>query len=273
MSTSESVIPEQFLLRDRVIVNPGCDIQLSVDAIGAFGETGTLRTEGSEDAAVVASSLAQQFSPVNAIAVLDGHVPGSAHADTAYNDLAGIVPNVTTLTEERIDQWIRIGEEKILRPSARFSLRSLRADARLTRMFTGGDQVVWAEHATMGSTETLFIAPLTPNMFGNIFFKGTHPLHDSHSAVWDAVGNPTGVMNDIASRQLPIRAVFIDGNALEVCIFLTAMNLSRFGIAVYIVTDGVGFLPFISDDNRLIIIKKLVQAGVKFTHTSLLTFS
>lgn len=125
----------------------------------------------------------------------------------------------------------------------------------------------------MGSPETLFINPIQPSRFSNIFFKGTHPIHDSHSGVWDAVGNPVGVMAEIASRPVQVRAVYVDGNALEVCIYLTGLNLARFGIQVYIVVDGVGFLSFIDAASRQVLVQNLIRAGVKFVHSSQLQFN
>lgn len=272
MSTSEIAIPEAMLVQSSVIVNPGLDVQLSVDATRAFGPGGTLEVEGAAEAAVKTVELASNFSPQNAVAVIDSHVPGSAHGHDAYTDEAGIVPSVTLLTERLITRWIEIGENSILRPHATFSLRNLRTDARLTRMFTGSDQIVWIQHALMGSVETQFITPVFSQLFSNIFYKGTHPVHDSHSGIWDAVGNPVGVMANLASRPLPVRAVFIDGNALEVCIRLTALNLARFGIQVYIVVDAVGWLPFIPQGQRDLMLRSLQQVEVKFVHSSQLLF-
>jgi len=200
--------------------------------------------------------------------VCDAHVPGSAHGHDAYTEVAGVIPNHTLLTEELIQGWMRIGEQHILQPYAQFSLGSLLHHARLTRMFTGSDQVIWAQHALIGTFETLFITPIFPRLFSNIFYKGTHPLHYSHSGIWDAVGNPVGVMECIAARPQMVRRVFLGGNALEVCIMLTALNLSRFGIEVYMVMDSIGFLAFISQEDRLAIFARLQAAGVKFSHTS-----
>lgn len=144
MPTSASVIPEDLLVQDPVIVEPGLDLQLSVDATMAFGPDGTLEVAGSAEAARITDQQAVHFGRENTIAVIDAHVPGSAHSDDAYTQEAGIVPNHTRLSEELIARWVEIGENKILQPHARFSLKGLRTEARLTRMFTGGDQTVWA---------------------------------------------------------------------------------------------------------------------------------
>lgn len=273
MPTAASVIPESLLEHAVVHIEPGRDIALSVDATGAFGPGGTLAVEGAAEAAEVSAEQARNFGRQNALAVIDAHVPGSAHGDDAYTEEAGIVPNETGLTEELIAHWILIGEQRILKPHARFGLRQLRADARLTIMFTGGPQIVWKQHGLMGSRETQFLSPLYPELFANIFFKGTHPVHDSHSGIWDAVGNPVGVMTEIAARPQRVQKIFVDGNALEVCIRLTALNLARFGIEVYIVVDAVGFLPFINEAVRQQMVTDLVKAGVKFVHSSQLQFN
>lgn len=273
MPTSASVIPEELFVQKPINVEPGLDLQLSVDVIMAFGPGGTLEVEGAADAARITFFLARKFGRPNALAVIDAHVPGSAHAHGAYRQEAGIVPNVTTLSEDIIARWIQIGEDRILKSHARFSLRSLRTEARLTRMFTGADQIVWAQHALMGGAETQFISSIWPELFSNIFFKGTHPVHDSHSGIWDAVGNPVGVMAEIASRPKQVRAVYIDGNALEVCIYLTGLNLARFGIQVYLVVDAIGFLPFIDGTSRQVLIQNLLHAGVKFVHSTQLQFN
>lgn len=270
---SEAVVNETLLIQGIVDIEPGRDIGLSVDATKAFSPVGTLPVEGSGSAVDVTVALANAMGRQNYYAVVDAHVPGSAHSHDAYTDEAGVVPNVTTLTEDLIARWMKIGESKILRPHAQFSLRQLRTEARLTRLFTHSDQIVWKQHAEMGGFETQFIYPLLPSMFCNIFFKGTHPVHDSHSGIWDAVGNPVGVMAAIAAREQPVRRVLLDGNALEVCVCLTAKHLCRFGFEVYLVVDAVGYLSFITEEKRRAILSDLLACGVRFVHSSQLKFN
>ncbi len=268
MPTALSVIPKELLVQGPVHIEPGRDLWLSVDDTGAFGPDGTLPVEGSLEAAWSSLHVMTLMGREHCLAVCDAHVPGSAHGHDAYMEEAGVIPNQTLLTEELIQGWMRIGEKQILQPHAQFSLGSLLRDARLTRMFTGSDQVIWAQHAPIGGTETLFNTPIFPGLFSNIFYKGTHPIHDSHSGIWDAVGNPVGVMECMAARSKMVRRVFLGGNALEVCIMLTALNLSRFGIEVHMVMDAIGFLSFISQEHRMGIFGRLQAAGVKFSHTS-----
>ncbi len=273
MTTSAQVIPEHLWVKGPIHVEPGKDIALSVDATRAFGPGGTLEVHGAAEAAVVDADTSRRFGRTNSLAVADAHVPGSAHAHGAYTQEAGIVPNQTLLSEEQIAAWIQMGEERILQPHAQFSLSQLRTDARLTQMFTGRPQIVWAQHACIGSEETLFIPPVVPEDFCNIFYKGTHPTRDSHSGIWDAVGNPVGVMAAIAARRERVRRIFVKGNALEVCIYLTLMNLARFGIEVFIVMDGVGYLSFIDDSTRAALVENLQRAGVRFVHSDELTYN
>lgn len=282
MATFESVFPVQYLERSPVHIEPGYDITLDVDQSGAFDDDetrpGPLATTGAKEAAIVSYGLNGRFSSENCYAVIDAHVPGSAHSELAYTAAAEIVPNQITLTEERICHWMKIGEQEILVPGAQFSLQQLITTARLTRMFTGRDQVVWAAHAGMGSWQTNLIAPLVPELYCNVFYKGTHPLHDSHSGVWDAVGNPVGTMHVIAARRKRVRKILVKGNAFDVCIYLTLRHLARMAVydpemEIYCVVDATGFLPFISQDVRIALIEELIALGVKFVHSSQLVFN
>jgi hypothetical protein len=278
MATFVSMIPNKYLELGPIEVEPGRDISFGVDHTGAFSARGPLATEGSEEAAIAAFDLNDKFGVANCLAVIDAHVPGSAHSELAYTPEAEIVPNVTTLTEERVLGWMKIGEDRILRPGAMFSLGQLITSGRLTRWFTGRDQIVWAEHAGMGSWETNFINPLIPGQHCNIFYKGTHPLHDSHSGVWDAVGNPVGTIQTIAARPLHVRNIFVHGNAFGVCIYLTLRHLSRVaamtpGMTIYCVVDATGFLPFIDQQARLTLINELVELGVKFVTKDQMKFN
>ncbi len=80
-------------------------------------------------------------------------------------------------------------------------------------------------------------------------------------------------MAAIAAREMRVRRIFVFGNALEVCIYLTLLNLARFGIEVYMVVDGVGFLAFIDKATRTDIVQKLQQAGVQLVHSGQLRFN
>lgn len=276
-STAASVIPKSLWVQGVVNVEPGRDIKFTTDACGAFTKTGGLPVEGAEAAAMVTHQTNTCFGPDNCLFVNEAHVKGSTHSTETYEEEAGVVPNLTQTTPELIKHWMQIGESHVLRPHAQFGLNGALMAARLSKMVTGSWPTIWSEHGIVSTIETCFIPPITIKDYSMSHYKGTHPLYDSHSGIIDASGVPVGTLTTIASRHTPVRAIFCDGNALEVCIYLTLKHLAErtrhLDITIYCIVDATGFLPFIDAGIRNILIKELVGLGVKFVHSSQLKFN
>jgi len=275
--TAASIIPENMWVQGVVYVEPGRDIKFTTDACGAFAKTGGLPVEGAEAAAVVTHQTNTCFSPDNCLFVNEAHVKGSTHSAETYTEEAGVVPNLTQITPEQVEHWMQIGESRVLRPHAQFGLNGALMAARLSKMVTGSWPVIWNEHGIVSTTETCFIEPITISDYSMSHYKGTHPLYDSHSGIIDASGVPVGTLTTIASRRTPVRAIFCDGNAFEVCKYLTLKHLAErtrhLGITIYCIVDATGFLPFIDAGVREMLVKELVELGVKFVHSNQLRFN
>lgn len=277
MFTSASVIPEELLEVGSVPVKPGRDMKFSVDPTKAFSAQGGLPVEGAEEAALVTHETNCHFEPDNCLVVVDAHVKGCTHSVATYTKAAGVNPNVTQITPMLIEYWREIGEQNVLRPHAQFGLQGALMAARLSKMATGDWPTIWAEHGVVGTDQTTLIPPSAIDEYTMVHYKGTHPLFDSHSGVIDASGAPVGTLATIASRRTPVSAIFCDGNALEVCVYLTLKHLAErtrnLDIQIYCLVDATGFLPFIGHTIRLALINELRELGVKFVHSSQLRFN
>lgn len=277
MATLASVFPKPLLTGGVIHVEPGKDMKFTVDATVAFSQEGGLPVEGAEEAAVVTHVTNALFEPDNCMCVIDAHVKGCTHSIKTYTEEALVVPNQTLITPEQIATWREVGESRILRPHAQFGLDGALMAARLSRMVTGNWPTIWGEHGVMGTNETALIGPVSIDDYSMVHYKGTHPLFDSHSGIIDASGNQVGTLTTIASRREPTRAIFVDGNTIEVCVFLTLKHLAQMarhmGITVYCIIDGCGFLPIIGEEFRNALLAELSNMGVEFVYRHQLRFN
>ncbi len=277
MPTLASVFPEELLVRGPVIIEPGPVIKFTVDATIAFSKNGGLPVEGAEEAAVVTHATNLEFGPDNCLCVNDAHMPGCAHSVKTFTDEARVVPNVTQLTPELIARWQGFGAGRILRPHAQFGLDGLLMSTLVSKAVTGRWPTIWSEHGVFGTLETTFIGPVTVADYTMVHYKGTHPLYDSHDGIMDASGKPVGTLERIAARRIRTQAIVFDGNAFEVCKFLTmkrsALLLRHLNVEIYCLVDATGFLPFIDQKIRVALINELRELGVKFVHSTQLQFN
>ena len=259
-----------------VVINFYNDMLGIVDLTGAFVTGGGLPVPGAEDTIPIVVGLVEKFEPKNTWVSIDQHPydptyqlqRGHIAFDTSYAPSAGVVGNVTTLTHELVRNWT----PEMLMPHAGFDLKYLR-EVYIPGVIvhTGMPQVVWVEHAMEGTEEALLVPALRHYPFAIVIYKGRSTRRDSHSPVFDAMGSPTNLLEEIRMRPYKVRRVFLTGLALNVCVAYAALDLIKQGFEVYLVLEGTRGIE-IAKGHIGMMSMKMAQMGVKFVHVEDLIF-
>ncbi|MCL2066653.1 MAG: bifunctional nicotinamidase/pyrazinamidase [Treponema sp.] len=127
---------------------------------------------------------------------------------------------------------------------------------------TVNGQVLWPDHCIQGSWGAAFHEQLNLDPVSFIIRKGLQKTLDSYSAFFENDRRtPTGLEGLI--RGLGIETVIIGGLATDYCVFYSAMDCKRLGLATIIAGDavrGVDF-PAGSVDNA---VKEMKKNGIEF---------
>lgn len=218
-----------------VYVNPEQDLFLSVDAIEAFGPRGGLPVPGAMTIVLPIIRSALAFPIENRIKVDDCHAPYHIGAVGGFTSESGVVGNVTQLTREVVGEM----DELSIHPMARFDIEYLEVYIELVRENTGAYPFVYNRHAENGTDETLPLPGLEDLKYAIEIKKGIDPRRESNSAIRDAIGESTGVLEYIEDHFADnIRRVFVVGLALNICVFHTIRDLVKAGFEVVVVLDG-----------------------------------
>ncbi len=100
-----------------------------------------------------------------------------------------------------------------------------------------GEQVLWPDHAIIGSANAALHPGLPLDRVDAIFRKGFRPEIDSYSAFRDNDRtSPTGLGGWLAERGFG--RVFLCGLALDFCVFWSAQDARALGYEVFVVEDA-----------------------------------
>ena len=100
-----------------------------------------------------------------------------------------------------------------------------------------GDQVLWPDHAIIGSPNAALHPDLPTGRIDAIFRKGFRPGIDSYSAFRDNDRvSTTGLGGWLKERGF--RRVFLCGLALDFCVFWSAQDARALGYEVFVVADA-----------------------------------
>ena len=100
-----------------------------------------------------------------------------------------------------------------------------------------GDQVLWPDHAVIGTPNAALHPGLPLDRVDAIFRKGFRPEVDSYSAFRDNDRvSTTGLGGWI--RERGFRRLFLCGLALDFCVFWSAQDARALGYEVFVVEDA-----------------------------------
>lgn len=100
-----------------------------------------------------------------------------------------------------------------------------------------GDQVLWPDHCTQGTTDAQFAPGLDIPAAKLILRKGYHRDIDSYSAFREADGKTsTGLASYL--RDQHIKRVFVVGVATDFCVRYTAIDARKEGFAATVIEDA-----------------------------------
>jgi len=122
----------------------------------------------------------------------------------------------------------------------------------------GRPQVLWPDHCVQGTRGAQLHEDLVPGDAN--FTKGTNPVADSYSGLYDDDGNSTGLAEFL--REKGVREITLCGLATDYCVKLTALDAVKEGFEVRVVADltrAVNMEP--GDFDRAL--DEMKKAGVK----------
>ncbi len=112
-----------------------------------------------------------------------------------------------------------------------------RAPAFSTVALPYGEQVLWPDHALIGSPGAALHPALPLDRVDAIFRKGFRPGIDSYSAFRDNDRrSPTGLGGWVQERGF--ERLFLCGLALDFCVFWSAQDARALGYEVFVVEDA-----------------------------------
>jgi nicotinamidase/pyrazinamidase len=101
----------------------------------------------------------------------------------------------------------------------------------------GGSQTLWPDHCVPGTHGAELHAGLETLRLDLILRKGTRPELDSYSAFFENDrSTPTGLAGYL--RERGVVEVFLSGLAADVCVYYSAMDAVRVGLAAAFVEDA-----------------------------------
>ena len=120
---------------------------------------------------------------------------------------------------------------------------------------------IWPPHCVQGTRGAEFHPGLKPPARVEVVSKGMDPTRDSYSAFHaeDASGRP--LPDVLAARG--IRRLYVCGLATDYCVRASALDASKEGFEVVVLTDAIGAVDLKPGDGAHAI-HEMQQAGAKF---------
>ena len=124
-----------------------------------------------------------------------------------------------------------------------------------------GEQVLWPRHCVQGSSGAAFHADLETNTADLIVRKGFRAGIDSYSAFFENdKATRTGL--DGYLRERGISHIVLAGLATDFCVFYSAMDASKLGYHVTVVSDACRAIDL--DGSLAAAMRDMTQQGVEF---------
>lgn len=124
-----------------------------------------------------------------------------------------------------------------------------------------GPQTLWPDHCVQGTRGADYQPLLVTHPARLVVRKGINPDVDSYSTFYENDRRtPTGLIG--ALRELGITGVYLAGLATDFCVYFSALDARRLGLAVTVVEDGCRAIDLQGslDEAR----RQMGQAGVQF---------
>lgn len=247
-----------------VFIDSEQDLFMSVDAIEAFGPRGGLPVPGAMSIVLPIVRAALAFPVENRLKIDDCHARHHIGATGGFSSESGVVGNATQLTPEVVAEM----DEFSIHPMARFDIEYLEVYIELVRENTGGYPFVYNRHAENGTDETLPLPGLEHLEYAIEIKKGIDPRCESNSAIRDAIGESTGVLEYIEDHfGDKIKRVFVVGLALNICVFHTICDLVKAGYEVVVVLDGCSGIDVVPGHIEARMKELEEMSGVSFAYS------
>jgi|GEM_PF-6874086 nicotinamidase-related amidase len=241
---------------------------LFVDTTEAFGPKGGLPVDNALSIIEPCLWAHAEFGASATGLVFDAHEHklklrhGHICMAETYEQKARVAPFVQ-LTPELVADWDR----SYLHPGAGFTLEYFKhVYVPGVIATTGFPQTLWPVHGVDGTHETFPLDPLDELAYTFRLPKGGETYADSHSAVRNAIGFDSGLLNRIRGRRYRVDTVVLFGLERWICIAYTALDLAREGYKVYISWEGTAELVMHDPAQRQLMRDRLKKVGVKFIH-------
>jgi nicotinamidase/pyrazinamidase len=106
-----------------------------------------------------------------------------------------------------------------------------------TVLLDGMEQILWPDHCIQGTWGAEFSDRLRQDGIRSIFHKGTDPLIDSYSALYDnGHRRSTGLVEYLRAQN--VEELYILGLATDYCVRDTVLDALASGFQVRVITDG-----------------------------------
>lgn len=229
------------------------DALILVDVQPAFMPGGGLAVEGGDEVVPVARKLMSRFDI--RFATLDRHPVGHVSFASSHKGLS-------PMFELTHGHTFGMSPDDIL--SHRFNLGALR-----NYMSRVGAQVLWPDHAVIGTPEAELHPAFKRSEFLHVQEKGLDIVCDSYSGFYDNLRRPTG-FEDIVAASGATR-IFVCGLAFDFCVGWTALDATHAlpGREIFVVEDACRSVNMPGSVAKMA--QDLVDAGVRIVHSSQIT--
>lgn len=237
-------------------IDPETDASITVDVQTAFTKGGGLEVKDGDAVVPVVKRILDVLpsGKDQAVATLDSHRWGSV---SLYSSFVGCDP-LTLLTYDMVKDWTE--DDHRIAPHALFTLDQLKAYLKKV-----GAQMLWPDHAVVGSGEERLHPGLRESDFVHIQVKGMDADRDSYSGFFDNAGNPTGLADRL--RAMGKKRLIIKGLAGDYCVGFTAIGGAQEGFEVIVVEDGQRNVGFPADQLEKIY-AEYKRLGIKVVQSS-----
>lgn len=231
-----------------LIIDPRTDALLITDVQGAFLAGGGLAVRDGEAVIPEILRVAPLFKGSIYVSI-DRHPRGHISLASSY---VGLAP-MTLLTPELAEARFRSAETGVdtdaefsVRAGAKILLAETAALIKVPASFHAmqlreylekvGAQMLWPDHALVGSGEDELHPALRHLCIRAMIIKGTDPCCDSYSPFRDNRKRPTGLADSMRARG--IRRVFNTGLAEDFCVGYGSINAREEGFASYVIAEA-----------------------------------
>jgi nicotinamidase/pyrazinamidase len=201
------------------------DALIDVDIQNAFMPGGGLPVPDGDGIVPTVKIVHRHFVREQRFMTLDQHPRGHISLASSY---AGLAP-FAALALADVRDWT----EDRLAPGAKFTLDQLKA--YLAKV---GTQVLWPDHALIGTRDLDFCRKLDHLDYIYAQTKGRDPACDSYSGFRDNLRRPTGLAAEIRRRLPECERVFLTGLAYDYCVGWTALDAVEEGFEAVVVKDA-----------------------------------